>query len=199
MPRRRRYEPSLAIPTPLLVGGCVAALALFAFEQFEQSPLLMLGVLVSAIVTLVIGGWWWWRKLLHQIARTRALQITDVDQMSGVEFEQYVALLLKNQGYRNVETTRLQGDFGADLIFRDRKGVKWAAQLKRYKGQVGVEALYQVLGGKQYYGCQRMMVVTNSNFSTAAINLALKSSIYLVYRERLIEWMVDFQQDKKSK
>ena len=51
-----------------------------------------------------------------------------VDAMGGVEFEHYVAAVLRGRGY-TIEFTRATGDFGVDLI-ATRDGVRTAVQCK---------------------------------------------------------------------
>jgi restriction system protein len=56
----------------------------------------------------------------HQYGR---LQVDELKKFTGIEFEEYLAGLFKNHGYR-VEMTALTGDFGADLILlKDQKRV----------------------------------------------------------------------------
>ncbi len=126
-----------------------------------------------------------------------ALRKVDIDQMSGAEFEEYLAFLFRRRGFTNVTTTRLYGDFGADLVAK-KDNIKYAIQAKRWRGLVGVDAVYQVLGGKDYYGCQGTIVVTNSKFTYQAEQLAQKSNTTLVNGDTLAQWIIDSQKTSED-
>jgi HJR/Mrr/RecB family endonuclease len=68
---------------------------------------------MSSIGGIVVGiplasVWAEYKKL-------RALQIENIDSMTGLEFEKYLQKLLGSQGY-NVSMSRVTGDLGIDLI-----------------------------------------------------------------------------------
>lgn len=111
------------------------------------------------------------RKLLH------------VDVMDGIEFEEYVADMLKNQGYTNIQLTD-QYDYGVDIV-ASKNGIRWGIQVKRYSGLVKADAVRQVVTGLKVYGCDRAMVITNSVFSRVAVRLADSNSCILVDRASL--------------
>ncbi len=118
------------------------------------------------------------QRLLHS-------RFKRIDVMSGEEFEEYLRLQFKRKGYA-VETTPTTGDFGADLLLRYRKQ-ETIVQAKRYRQSVGIQAVQEVLGAKQYYGVDNGMVVTNSFFTKAAKELALASEIELWDRDKIEE------------
>lgn len=113
------------------------------------------------------------------------LRLSDVDAMDGLDFEKYVANLLKQQGYSNVSLTE-QYDYGVDII-ATRDGIRWGIQVKRYSGLVKAEAVRQVVTGLRVYGCDRAMVITNSFFSRVAVQLADSNNCVLVDRKNLSE------------
>lgn len=99
-------------------------------------------------------------------------------QQRGYDYEYAVAKQLKRKGYRRVTVTVSSGDFGADIIAC--KGFyKYAIQCKCYSGTVGVKAVQEALAGKAYYNCDKAMVITNSTFTPAAVELASKSKVIL--------------------
>jgi len=73
-------------------------------------------------------------------------------------------------GY-TVEKTPTTGDQGVDLIIAG-KGRRIAVQCKGYKNRVGNAAVQEVYAGATFYGCQECAVITNSSFTSGAINLA---------------------------
>lgn len=109
--------------------------------------------------------------------------MNEVDQMDGIAFEHFTAKLLEQQGYR-CKVTQAAGDFGADIIAVKGRD-KVAVQCKRYSQAVGIDAVYQTLGGMKYYNCSKGMVVTNNNYTEAAGILAGKAGVMLISRKEL--------------
>jgi hypothetical protein len=127
--------------------------------------------------------------------------LPDLDAMSGVEFENFVAGLYRSRGFE-AEVTRASGDFGADLIVAVEGGLRrsewdsksyesegWsdrmAVQCKRYSGAVGVSAVMAIIAGKGMYDCSHSAVVTNSTFTAQARQLAEAHSVALIDGARL--------------
>ncbi len=109
--------------------------------------------------------------------RTKA---SELDQLGGEEFEDFLAGLYRAQGYA-VELTAVTGDYGADLILS--KGVqRICIQAKRYAGSVGVAAVQEALSGKAYYKCSDAWVVTTGTFTPNALELAAKSGVRMIGR-----------------
>jgi restriction system protein len=187
--RRRKATP---VPMPIFLATAVVLIVTAGFVNFGYSADLGLMVLFGglSIVTAIIlslAAFFGWR----QYQKLRAFSVADIDRMDGIEFEHYLQKLLSFVGYIQVSVTQGSGDFGADLL-ATREGLKYAVQAKRYKGKVGVEAVYQVMGGQAYYSCQRTMVITNSKFTKAAHELAKKSGCILVDRNQLRDWVWQF-------
>jgi restriction system protein len=61
----------------------------------------------------------WFTLLRRNQLRTAGLD--QVDTMSGVEFERYVAAVLQGLGYTAIEYTKTTGDFGVDRIATPRR------------------------------------------------------------------------------
>jgi len=126
-------------------------------------------------------------KLWHHI-RYRTCDLYRIDRMSGSEFEEYLAYLFRKKGY-SVKHTPASGDYGADLILENKtdKGIKerTVVQAKRYRGNVGVAAVQEVIGAMHYYEADKAMVITNSLFTPNAQKLAKKSNVVLWDRWQL--------------
>lgn len=95
------------------------------------------------------------------------------------EYEQYVGSLLTYKGYKNVQVTPKSGDYGADIICKDKKGNKYAVQCKMYSKPVGYKAVEEVLGAMHYYNCNRAIVVTNNTYTKQAVEAANKVGVIL--------------------
>jgi hypothetical protein len=107
-----------------------------------------------------------------------------VDAMSGLEFETYVAGLLRARGWQ-VETTAVIGDYGVDLIATSGSE-RMAVQCKCHRKSVGVSAVQQVVAGAKHYRCTTSMVVSNQEFTRAAVQLASSHSCRLIGRDLLL-------------
>lgn len=123
--------------------------------------------------------------------RTLEREMEKIDAMEdGFAFERYTAELFKAMGCR-ASVTKEQGDFGADVIARVGKD-KVAIQCKRYSNAVGVAAVYEVLGGKAYYKCNKAVVITNSTYTDAAKKLAREAHVELIDRVKLMQLISNY-------
>ncbi|MFZ2545068.1 MAG: restriction endonuclease [Candidatus Saccharimonadales bacterium] len=118
------------------------------------------------------------------IARRRFAKLRDIDSMNGLDFEQYVAGLLRKNGFHNVSLTE-RYDFGVDII-AEKDGVRWGIQAKRHSGLVKAAAVRQVVTGLRLYNCDQAMVITNSTYSVVARRLATGNDCVLVDRMGLM-------------
>jgi len=147
----------------------------------EQSNLELVGIAVALLgLTFLV---------LRKLARYRAgrhLARLLPDNMSGVEFERYIARLLPSQGYNYIHLTE-HYDLGLDII-AEKEGVVWGIQVKRHSGPVKIAAVRQAVAALQHYGCDRAMVITNSSFSASAQDLALSNNCILIDGQQLMRW-----------
>ena len=126
----------------------------------------------------------------EQLARTFAM--TNIDQMTGVEFEQYLQRLLRTRGYA-AELTKASSDFGVDLILT-KNGERIAVQVKRYGTAISRRAISDAVAGMKHYSCSKAMVVTSNYFTVGAKTLATSNSCTLVDRDLLIKWVYEYCQ-----
>jgi len=128
---------------------------------------------------------------LRNVIRDSDLVKSDIDRidsMSGVGFEEFLAVLFKKKGLK-VELTSTTGDFGADLIL-EGDGCRTAVQAKRYSDLVGLDAVQEVLGARDYYRADKLMVITNYYFTNAAKKQAESSNVILWDRGSLIQEII---------
>ncbi len=111
--------------------------------------------------------------------------LSKVDRMSGEQFEEYLKYNFEEFGYK-VSLTPKSGDFGADLVCK-KDGQTLIIQAKRYKDKVRNSAIQEIVAAKAYYGADKCMVVTNSYFSDAAVELAKANNVELWDRETLFK------------
>ncbi len=119
-------------------------------------------------------------------------QLEKIDAMSGLDFEIFVANLLKKQGY---VTTNLKGsgDFGVDVIAK-KGGIKYAVQVKRYKSSVSRTAVSDAVAGKFHWQCDESWVFTSSYFTADAKKLAESTGCKLTDRDDLTHMLYEQKQ-----
>lgn len=149
-------------------------------------PVIMAGLLVMIGLMITTRS----VKLIRRISRWRLSHnptMAAVDRMTGLEFEKYIATLLKLQSYSHVTLTE-EYDLGVDIIAH-KDGVRWGIQVKCYSGLVKAEAVRQVVTALKHYKCDQAMVVTNNVFSVTARKLAVSNGCLLVDRDGLLQWL----------
>ena len=87
-------------------------------------------------------------KKLKRSSEKRSYSISDIDLMSGQEFEQFLAALFSKMGYRT-EVTRGSGDQGVDVI-ASKDGTRIGIQAKCYSGSVGNSAIQEAVAGRNF-------------------------------------------------
>jgi restriction system protein len=140
---------------------------------------LWVGIALMALAWLAYGLWKQWR-----IVRSG---IRDIDSMTGLQFEQYLASLFRQLGH-SVERTSYQGDYGGDLIV-GKSGIKTVIQAKRSRRRIGIRAIQEGVAAKGFYRCDSAIVVTNSFFTRQAATLAHRNGVSLWDRNRLAKAM----------
>ncbi len=120
-------------------------------------------------------------RLFHDFSNDN---IEYIDNLTGFEFEDYLADLFNNFGYK-IERTPYSGDNGADLIISDNIH-RLAIQAKNYIGNaVGNNAIQEIFTAKSFYKCSKSMVITNSYYTKQAIKLAKSTNTILIDRDEL--------------
>jgi restriction system protein len=130
-------------------------------------------------ITVVIALMSWMRRGRTRLARYRDME--GVDDMTGEQFEDWLAVLFRRAGYR-VRHTAASGDFGADLII-SMDGEAWVVQAKRQARPVGVAAVQQAAAARPHYDADGAMVVTNATFTAQAVTLATSADVVLWDRD----------------
>ncbi len=129
------------------------------------------------------------RRLRKQEERRfRTSELADVDNMSPYEFEKFVGELMKRRGYTTAVVGQA-GDMGVDVVAQ-KGDKKYAVQVKRHSSRVSRRAVSDAVAGKEHYGCNAAMVVTNNHFTKGAEELARSTKCELVGRDTLADWIV---------
>lgn len=124
------------------------------------------------------------RKILHPPGPAAISPSDEIDVMTGEEFEDYVAQVLRGNGW-HIEHTARSGDFGVDLIATSGR-VRKAIQCKRLSHPVGISAVQEVVAGAAHYRCNSSMVVSNQDFTRAARDLAYTHNCELIGSDQLL-------------
>jgi len=82
-------------------------------------------------------------------------------------------------GYRT-ECTPTTGDYGADLVLDDGSDHRYAVQAKRYRGDVGIAAVQEVLGAMSFYVCQTGVICTTAKLTRQATELAMRDGRVII-------------------
>lgn len=117
---------------------------------------------------------------LMEVVGSRRYQLlqTDWRALRGTAFESFLQNVFEMLGY-TVQMTKASGDQGIDLILT-RKEKRIGVQAKGYADHVGNHAVMEAHAGKGFYHCDSCVVVTNSDFTHAARELAKEIGCMLI-------------------
>lgn len=115
--------------------------------------------------------------------------ILDIDKFDGKTFETYLNVVFKERGYKVFQTSYTK-DYGADLVV-EKNGIKTVIQAKRYQTNVGIKGVQEVVAAIKHYQCDKAMVITNSHFTKAAVELAKSNQVELWDRELLVKELIE--------
>lgn len=168
---------ALGILLPPLGGLLFIVLFLLAIFKTEYF------IIALASVPLLV-----WKMTGPSLTENEQKQksVTDISQptfrsdMTGLEYEEFVATRLKVEGYTDVTVTKASGDHGADILAVTQTGITAVIQCKLYKGVVGQEAVQQAVSAREYYHRSQAIVITNSTFTPAAKDFARHTDTILI-------------------
>ena len=124
----------------------------------------------------------------------KRLDTSFINSLSGYEFESLLEKIFKTMNYHVVLTQNTQ-DQGADLII-ERDNRRTVVQAKCYKNQnVGNGAVQEIVAAKKYYRADKALVVTNSSFTSSAMELADMNNVELWDGAKLRQ-IIDYFPDK---
>lgn len=148
-----------------LMNGVLALVKMVLLGVFK-----LLGLLFRLLCWPFVRLWRLWRGRKNRAWRCLRL--------SGGEFEQYVALVLADNGFKHVQVTKGSGDQGADVL-AERNGISYAIQCKNYEGAVGNYAVQEAYAAAQFYRCDRAAVICPGEFTRGAKELAEATGVTL--------------------
>lgn len=194
-PARRRGRATKAKPVVLGGGGLLIVLMVFWSQVWPY--------VVGSVVLGGIGavGWWLWRTDRRVRARDRRWRqdeavkagrrsLSEVDAMTGTEFEELVADLCRRDGCTEVRRVGGSHDNGADVVGRLPDGRTFVIQCKRYAPSsiIASRELRDLLGAKVHFQADVAVFVTTTRFSRPSERFAVEHGILAVHRDHLGLW-----------
>jgi restriction system protein len=119
-------------------------------------------------------------------------KINDFSKLSGSDFE-----ILLNRLYEAMDfTVKLNGktgDQGGDLIaVKDRERILIQAKCYIKNETVGNKAIQEAVAARNHYDCNKAIVITTSNFTKEAIELAKTNMVELIPKKLLQEILLKY-------
>lgn len=171
-------------------GMLLATILLFILlgSIFQNSIIIILLLLALLPVSNIA-----WNIIQKRRQEERYLSsgMRDVDNLTGEEFEYFLCEYFKALEYQAKVTPKVN-DYGADVI-AEKDGEKIVVQAKRYKGKVGIKAVQEIIGARNYYKADKAMVITSAFFTPNAKELAAASEVDLWDRDKLKSVMEQVQ------
>lgn len=187
--RIRRFLRKRVHPLVWLVVAAGVGYGLFEAYRYTRRHPWQVGLGALAVVAVAGGVWYLVRRARRARRRGRRLG-SGIDTMTGPEFEQYVAGLMRRTGFRSVQVTGQAADLGADITATTPDGRRVVVQCKRYAGSVGSPHV-QRLNGTAWtiHHAEVTMLVTTGRLTTHALQLAVRCGITVVDRPALATWI----------
>ena len=119
----------------------------------------------------------------------------DVDNLSGIEFENVCQALVEKMGF-TTQTTKASGDGGIDLIAYNHQPLlagRYIIQCKRYAGSVGEPIIRDLYGVVMSERANKGILMTTGHFTKSAIGFAEGKPIELIDGIKLKELLTKYQ------
>ena len=107
------------------------------------------------------------------------------DVENPYEYEQSISNSFSDLGWNSYSTSG-SGDQGADVV-AEKNGIKLIIQCKLYSASVGNKAVQEVSAALGFYHGDISAVITNSDFTRSAKQLANSLGVYLLHHSQIPE------------
>lgn len=124
----------------------------------------------------------------------KPLSLVSIDKLTPNLFEACIAAIYKAKGH-DVYLTPITNDKGADIVAIS-KNQSFLIQAKQSKTNIGVSAIQEIYGAKNYYEhlfneTFSLVVFTNSQFSSGAIDLSGVNNVDLIDRTKMKNQLIN--------
>lgn len=151
---------------------------------------IILRLLLLPFVLLWLMGRYCKRNKSQCLDGVDIFSISQIDSLSGQEFENLLKTIFEKQGY-DVALTKKSHDYGADLVLR-KNNIISVVQAKCYEKNIGIKAVQEIIAARLHYNAEEMFVATNRYFSKDAIILASEHNVKLIDRDVIIKFVRDY-------
>ncbi|MFF0725874.1 restriction endonuclease [Streptomyces sp. NPDC004134] len=159
----------------------------------------VLGALAAAALAAT-AAWLWrtdrgirrgdrqWRA--HDRISAGRRTLPEIDAMTGEEFEEHVARLLRRDGCTDVHRVGRSGDHGVDVTARLPDGRLLITQCKRYapSRRIAERDMRDLLGARTHTRADVAAFVTTAGFSGPSLAYARQNGLIAVHRDYLGTW-----------
>jgi len=172
-----------SIPINLVLGFNSDSLLLFELIFYFTIVLDIVCIIYTILKIKKIKNTRSFDSKRHPVDIRKIKTINEIDQLSGLDFEKYVAYMFQKKGYKT-ELTKESHDRGADIIAEKGKECI-IIQAKRQKKSVSKQALYDVYFARKSYKGTSACIVTNSELTAQAMNVANENGIQVYDRSKI--------------
>src|SRR5699024_9023498 len=166
----------------------------YKFNKLKERYKVMNDITSFILLIVILYFTYYIFKKIYNILKEKEIEkklissnIKDIDKLDGLQFEEYLKALFKELGYK-VIVTKGSNDFGEDLVMK-KSNNKIVLQAKRYKSNVGIDAVQQIYTAKPYYKADKTWILTNSFYTKSAKELAKVCNVKLFNRYDLIRFI----------
>ena len=193
--KKKYYKKSLTSELvkklkPSMIICFIIFLLLVIYSGFDRRAIIILSIIL-ALIPNVLSLF----ESYNKRKRYLNMDLSEIDNLTGYEFEQLLSTYYKKIGYK-VEDTPKSNDYGADLIL-SKNGTRYVLQAKRYKSKVGVKAIQEVVASKAHYKAEGAIVATNNYFTQNAWKLARENKVFLIDRAKLASLKEEVESKEK--
>ena len=111
--------------------------------------------------------------------------LSNFDNTSGREFEEFMIKLFEKLGYSTTVTNRSK-EYGCDMMLQ-QSNYRLAVQTTRSESELNFTSVQRVLDSSRKYNSQMSVVITNNKFLSSAKNLAKIKNVVLIDRKKLLK------------
>jgi len=121
----------------------------------------------------------------------------EIESLSPAKFEKLVVLVLQKLEYETTHIS-LANDIGIDIIAK-KSHETIAVQVKKYENRrINLAMIYHTYGAAAYYGCSKAVIITLSELTSKAEQVAKKLNVEIWGRATLLNHVASLSLTSKS-